>query len=288
MKIIHHINDLLTEVNRLKQEGQSIGFVPTMGALHQGHQALVKRSVSENVYTVVSIFVNPTQFNNVQDLEKYPRNLERDALLLTSVGCDLIFAPDASDIYSNTELNSTFGFDFGGLDQVMEGRFRPGHFNGVVQIVSKLFKLVQPTKAYFGEKDFQQLAIIHRMVDVLGFDVEVIDCEIVREESGLALSSRNERLTSEQHKKAIEISKVLFESRNFATQLSPNELTHWVVAKINAVDGLLVEYYDIVNSSSLQTIDSWNEPSVGCIAVFCGEVRLIDNIRYIQQLAVNS
>ena len=288
MKIIHHIKDLLSEVNRLKQEGQSIGFVPTMGALHQGHKALVMRSVSENEYTVVSIFVNPTQFNNVKDLEKYPRNLDRDAQLLSAVGCDLIFAPEASDIYSSTELNSTFNFDFGGLDQVMEGRFRLGHFNGVVQIVSKLFQLVQPTKAYFGEKDFQQLAIIHRMVDILNFDVEVIDCEIVREESGLALSSRNERLTVEQHKKAIEISKVLFESRNFASQMSPKELIHWVVAEINAVEGLEVEYYDIVNSSSLQTIDTWNEPSVGCIAVFCGEVRLIDNIRYSQQLTVNS
>ncbi len=288
MKIIHHIKDLLSEVNRLKQEGQSIGFVPTMGALHQGHKALVMRSVLENSVTVVSIFVNPTQFNNVKDLDKYPRNLDRDAQLLSTVGCDFIFAPEALDIYTSDELNSTFSFDFGGLDEVMEGRFRPGHFNGVVQIVSKLFQLVQPTKAYFGEKDFQQLAIIHRMVDILKFDVEVIDCEIVREESGLALSSRNERLTVEQHKKAIEISKVLFESRNFASQMSPKELIHWVVAEINAVEGLEVEYYDIVNSSSLQTIDTWNEPSVGCIAVFCGEVRLIDNIRYSQQLTVNS
>jgi pantoate--beta-alanine ligase len=246
MKIIRKIDELQLEVNRLKQEGKSIGFVPTMGALHQGHNSLVMRSVAENEYTVVSIFVNPTQFNNQQDLEKYPRDLLRDEQLLSTVGCDLIFAPQAQEIYSSAELNSTFDFDFGGLDLVMEGRFRPGHFNGVVQIVSKLFQLVQPTKAYFGEKDFQQLAIIHRMVELYRLDVEIVDCEIVREESGLALSSRNERLTVEQHKKAIEISKVLFESRNFATQLSPKELTQWVIAKINAVDGLELEYYDIV------------------------------------------
>jgi pantoate--beta-alanine ligase len=280
MKIISNINELQTEVSRLKEEGRSIGFVPTMGALHQGHQALVMRSVSENSFTVVSIFVNPTQFNNAQDLEKYPRTLDRDAQLLASVGCDLVFAPDAKDIYSATELNTTFDFDFGGLDLVMEGRFRPGHFNGVVQIVSKLFQLVQPAKAYFGEKDFQQLAIIHRMVELYKLDVEVVDCEIVRGESGLALSSRNERLTPEQHKKAIQISKVLFESRNFASQLSPKELTNWVIDKINAVAGLQVEYYDIVNSCNLQTIDTWQEPAVGCVAVFCGEVRLIDNIKY--------
>ena len=280
MKIISNINELLAEISQLKSKAESIGFVPTMGALHQGHQRLVERSVAENSFTVVSIFVNPTQFNNPQDLEKYPRTLDRDAKLLEVIGCDIIFAPAAEELYSRDELKATFDFDFGGLDLVMEGRFRPGHFNGVVQIVSKLFQLVQPTKAYFGEKDFQQLAIIHRMVEVLHFDVEVIDCEIVRESTGLALSSRNERLTPEQHKKAIEISKVLFESRNFASQLNPKELTNWVVSEINAVDGLTLEYFEIVNSRTLQTIDNWKEPSVGCIAVFCGEVRLIDNIKY--------
>ena len=162
----------------------------------------------------------------------------------------------------------------------MEGKFRPGHFNGVVQIVSKLFQLVQPDKAYFGEKDFQQLAIIHHMVKSMDFKVKIIDCPIVREPSGLAMSSRNERLTPEQRKKAVEISKVLFESRNFASQLSPIELTNWVVEKINAVEGLTVEYFEIVNSTTLQTLNSWSKPAVGCIAVFCGEVRLIDNIRY--------
>jgi pantoate--beta-alanine ligase len=251
-----------------------------MGALHEGHLMLVKRAVAENDICVVSIFVNPTQFNNSTDLEKYPRNLERDTELLKSAGCKIIFAPETTEMYNADELFGNFNFDFAGLDKVMEGKFRPGHFNGVVQIVSKLFSLVQPDKAYFGEKDFQQLAIIHHMENTLHFGVEIVDCPIVREPSGLAMSSRNERLTAEQRKKATEISKVLFESRNFAAQFTPNELTKWVTDNLNVVEGLEVEYFEIVNSTTLQTLETWNEPSVGCIAVFCGEVRLIDNVRY--------
>ena len=281
MEIIRLKAQLQTKIQSHKSAGKSIGFVPTMGALHAGHIALVNQCVAENDTCVVSIFVNPTQFNNATDLEKYPRTLERDAEMLEKAGCKLIFAPESSEIYDNEELSNRFAFDFGGLDTVMEGKFRPGHFNGVVQIVSKLFQLVKPDKAYFGEKDFQQLAIIHRMTDILNFKIEIIDCPIVREPSGLAMSSRNERLTEEQRKKAVEISKVLFESRNFVAQFSPAELTKWVIEKINVVEELQVEYYEIVNSTTLQTIESWNEPAVGCIAVFCGEVRLIDNIRYI-------
>jgi pantoate--beta-alanine ligase len=251
-----------------------------MGALHAGHIALVNQCIAQNDICIVSIFVNPTQFNNATDLAKYPRTLERDAELLENAGCKLIFAPEPTEMYDNEELSNRFTFDFGGLDTVMEGKFRPGHFNGVVQIVSKLFQFVQPDKAYFGEKDFQQLAIIHRMTDIMNFKVKIIDCPIVREPSGLAMSSRNERLTPEQRKKAVEISKVLFESRNFATQFSPTKLSEWVIEKINAVEELEVEYYEIVDSTSLQSINSWTEPAVGCIAVFCGEVRLIDNIRY--------
>ena len=280
MKIIKLKKDLKTEIEALKLSGKTIGFVPTMGALHDGHKSLVKRAVDENDICIVSVFVNPTQFNNTTDLEKYPRNLDQDARLLESVGCRIIFAPEPQEIYEPEELGIPFEFDFGGLDIVMEGKFRPGHFNGVVQIVSKLFRLVQPDKAYFGEKDFQQLAIIHRMVKLMNFEVEIIDCPIVREASGLALSSRNERLTAEQLKKAVEISKVLHESRNFAAQLPPRELTKWVVDLINLVPGLEVEYYDIVNTTTLQTVYSWTEPSVGCIAVYCGDVRLIDNIKY--------
>lgn len=280
MKLIRSKFELLTDIQSLKFLGKTIGFVPTMGALHAGHIALVKRAVAENDICIVSIFVNPTQFNNITDLEKYPRNLERDAKLLENAGCELIFAPESDMIYNSDEISNRFEFDFGGLDTVMEGKFRPGHFNGVVQIVSKFFQLIQPNKAYFGEKDFQQLAIIHNMVNILNFDVEIVDCPIIRESSGLAMSSRNERLTDEQRKKAVEISKVLFESRNFAAQLSPKKLTRWVIDKINTVPELEVEYYEIVNSITLQPLVSWSEPAVGCIAVYCGKVRLIDNIRY--------
>ena len=280
MKIIRSIKDLNSEIETLKSENKTIGFVPTMGALHAGHIALVSQCVKENDICIVSIFVNPTQFNNATDLEKYPRDLNKDTALLEKANCQLVFAPEASEIYSAEETNTTFDFDFGGLDSVMEGKFRPGHFNGVVQIVSKLFLLVKPNKAYFGEKDFQQLSIIHRMVERMKFNIEIIDCPIVREMSGLAMSSRNGRLSDVQLKKAEEISKVLFESRNFATQLSITELTDYVIEKINAVEGLEVEYFEIVNVTTLQKATSWAEQTVGCIAVFCGEVRLIDNIRY--------
>ena len=207
MKLIRSKFELLTDIQLLKFLGKTIGFVPTMGALHAGHIALVKRAVAENDICIVSIFVNPTQFNNITDLEKYPRNLERDAKLLENAGCELIFAPESDMIYNSDEISNRFEFDFGGLDTVMEGKFRPGHFNGVVQIVSKFFQLIQPNKAYFGEKDFQQLAIIHNMVNILNFDVEIVDCPIIRESSGLAMSSRNERLTAEQRKKAVKSQK---------------------------------------------------------------------------------
>jgi len=270
------LNDILKPV---RDKYQKIGFVPTMGALHQGHITLVRRSVSENDYTVVSVFVNPTQFNNKSDLDKYPRNLQRDAELLQEAGCDLVFAPSVDAIYTPEELNRPFDFDFGGLDQVMEGRFRPGHFNGVVQVVSKLFTLVQPTCAYFGEKDFQQLAIIRRMNDVLQLSVEIVACPIVREPSGLAMSSRNERLTSREREIASGISKVLFECRTFVPDKSPLEIKSWVETQIDSMDGLRLEYFEIANITTLQTAQSWDEPSVGCIAVFCGDVRLIDVIQ---------
>lgn len=279
MQIVKTIDELGECLSLVRESGRTVGFVPTMGALHAGHISLVEQSVAENDYTVVSVFVNPTQFNNAVDLEKYPRNLERDADLLAASGCDLVFAPAKDDIYTAEELEHAFEFDFGGLDEVMEGRFRQGHFNGVVQIVSKLFSLVQPHKAYFGEKDFQQLSIIHRMTELMGFDVQVVDCPIVREESGLAMSSRNERLTPEQRKIAAGISKVLFECRNFVPVFSPGKLKQWVENEIAQIQGLNLEYFEIANTKTLQPAKSWDEPTVGCIAVFCGDVRLIDNIR---------
>ena len=280
MKIISDPRKLKTEIDSFRKSGLKIGFVPTMGALHSGHITLVENSVRENDVTVVSIFVNPTQFNNADDLKKYPRDLNKDANLLSKAGCNLIFAPEPADIYSDSELNERFTFDFEGLDKVMEGKFRPGHFNGVVQIVSKLFTLVEPHKAYFGEKDFQQLAIIHLMVRKMGFNVEIVDCKIVRETSGLALSSRNERLTDEQKVQAARISAILFESVKLAKTKTPEELHLWVLLQLENAPGLKAEYFEIANSVTLQTLKSWDEPAVGCVAVFCGDVRLIDNVRY--------
>jgi len=280
MKIISNTDELKSEIQLIKDKGQSIGFVPTMGALHEGHIALVTRSVMENDVCVVSIFVNPTQFNNLSDLEKYPRNLELDAQKLEKTGCQLIFSPAAGDIYTDNDLQNRFEYEFEGLDQVMEGKFRPGHFNGVVQIVSKLFGYVQPDRAYFGEKDFQQLAIIHHMVKSMKLNVQIVDCPIVREASGLALSSRNERLSTDEKKIAAGISKVLFESRNFVPGLTPAELTVRVLSEINKIHGIRAEYFEIVRTDTLQPAENWLLPSIGCIAVFCGDVRLIDNIRY--------
>lgn len=253
-----------------------------MGALHNGHIQLVKRAVSENNLTVVSVFVNPTQFNDKGDLAKYPRTLDADAQLLSAVGCDVVFAPNAEEFYSAEEMNSTFQFDFAGLDTVMEGKFRAGHFNGVVQVVSKLFNIVRPTKAYFGEKDFQQLAIINRMVEVMDFDVEIIGCPIVREESGLAMSSRNALLSEDERIVAANISAVLKESRSFFMHTTPKELISAATLVINKHNPLEVEYFDIVDGKTLQSVSSWDdaESVVGCIAVYCGKVRLIDNIRY--------
>ena len=221
MKIIHKIDELKSEIESYRSDKKNIGFIPTMGALHEGHISLVQRCVQENDICIISIFVNPTQFNNAKDLASYPRDLKQDSEMLEKAGCNLVFNPDDHEIYSKAELSTTFNFDFEGLDQVMEGKFRPGHFNGVVQIVSKLFNLIQPQKAYFGEKDFQQLAIIHLMVRKLKMDTEIVDCQIIREQSGLAMSSRNARLTPEQRKNAAQISKVLFEIRNFVPQSSP-------------------------------------------------------------------
>ena len=287
MRILKTINELISLINELKANNKTIGFVPTMGALHEGHLTLVRQCVAENEVCIVSVFVNPTQFNNKADLEKYPRNVEKDAQLLEKAGCAYVFAPSADEMYSADELENTFEFDFGGMDRLMEGKFRPGHFNGVVQVVSKLFKLVQPDKAYFGKKDFQQLAIIHRMVRLMHFQVEIIDCPIVREASGLAMSSRNERLSAAERDTAANIYRILKESLNLTDTMSPGELTQWVTDEVNNAGGLSVEYFDIADSETLITIDRWQPESIGCIAVFCGEVRLIDNIEYNVQTREN-
>ncbi len=284
MQIITTKKELQETVQACKNVNKTIGLVPTMGALHAGHASLVHRAVSENDVCVVSVFVNPTQFNNKEDLAKYPRNIERDAELLSTIGAHFVFAPTPEEMYSAEEMNTTFEFDFAGLDQVMEGKMRPGHFNGVVQVVSRLFYLVQPDKAYFGEKDFQQLAIIHHMVERSAMagtfgNLEIIDCPIVREESGLALSSRNERLSADEKQTALAISRTLFESLKWAKDASVAEVQQRVIDTVNAVPGLEVEYYEIVDQTTLLPTDTFAH-AIGCITVYCGPVRLIDNIKY--------
>ena len=285
MQILTTKRALQSAVQACKIAGQTIGLVPTMGALHEGHATLVRRAVEENDICVVSVFVNPTQFNNKEDLAKYPRDINRDAELLRSIGAQYVFAPTPEEMYSAEEMNTTFAFDFAGLDQVMEGKMRPGHFNGVVQVVSRLFYLVQPNKAYFGEKDFQQLAIIHHMVERSNMAgtfgaLQIIDCPIVREASGLALSSRNERLSKIEKQTALVISQTLFASLEWAKEgLSVAQVQQRVTETINAVEGLEVEYYDIVDQTTLQPTNSFTN-AIGCVTVYCGPVRLIDNIKY--------
>ena len=279
MKIIKTISELQNSLNQFKSEGKSIGFVPTMGALHSGHVSLVKKCVNENDICVVSVFVNPTQFNDKNDLINYPRNLEKDCKILNDAGCSIVFAPSVEEMYPEPDTRE---FNFGELETVMEGKFRSGHFNGVAQIVSKLFYAVEPSRAYFGEKDFQQIAIIKAMVKKLNFNLEIISCPIIREESGLAKSSRNELLTTEERKKAVLISKTLFESLNFAQKISVDELKTWVINQINSEPILNVEYFEIVDGETLKSVSKWEDSSyiVGCIAVYCGKIRLIDNITF--------
>ena len=284
MQIIATKLELSNQMAACIRQGKSIGFVPTMGALHAGHASLVKQACAENAVCVVSVFVNPTQFNNKEDLLKYPRNIKKDAELLADLGVDFVFAPTPEEMYSQEEMQQEFAFDFAGLDQVMEGKMRPGHFNGVVQVVSRLFDLVQPTRAYFGEKDFQQLAIIHHMVERSSLSerytgLKIVDCPIVRENSGLAMSSRNERLSEQEKQTAVTISQTLFASLQWAKTASVKEVQQRVIDTINNVDGLEVEYYEIVDKHTLQPTDCWDN-AVGCVTVYCGPVRLIDNIRY--------
>lgn len=281
MEIAKTIKKLKALLESARRDGKTVGLVPTMGALHEGHASLVRRSVRENDFTVVSDFVNPTQFNDKTDLKNYPHTMEADCALLEGIGADVVFAPSVKEMYPEPD---TRRFSYPPTDTVMEGAFRPGHFNGVCQIVSKLFYAVEPDRAYFGEKDFQQVAVIKAMVKDLGLGVEICPCPIVREKDGLALSSRNALLTDEERKIAINISRYLFESKNFMLNHSLAETKAFVVDGINAVEGLEVQYFDIVDGDSLRSLNDWDDSGdvVGCITVFCGHrpVRLIDNVRY--------
>lgn len=279
MIVVETVDKLRAFLAAARAEGKSVGLVPTMGALHEGHASLVQRSVAENDVTVVSVFVNPTQFNDKGDLERYPRTLDADCALLSSLGANYVFAPSVEEVYPEPD---TRVFDFAPLDKVMEGVYRPGHFNGVAQIVSKLFMYVEPDRAYFGEKDFQQLAIIREMVHQLGFKLQVVGCPIVREKDGLALSSRNTLLTPEQRITALAISKTLFASLDYAKLHTLTETKQMVEQAIAGTEGLELEYYEVVDGNTLQSVASWDDTDyiVGCITVYCGKVRLIDNIRY--------
>ena len=279
MKIVSSIKDLKNFLALEREKGKKIGLVPTMGALHAGHISLVKRCVAENDICVVSDFVNPTQFNDKHDLETYPRTLEADCALLEPVGCDYVFAPSVAEMYPEPD---TRVFDLGPVAAVMEGPRRPGHFNGVAQVVSKLFYIVEPDNAYFGEKDFQQIAVIREMVRQLNLPVHIVDCPIQREADGLALSSRNTRLTPEQRQKAPVIARTLKESTTFVPAKSVQEVIDYVVNTINQVPEMEVEYFEIVDGNTMQPIQNWSDTTypVGCITVYCGEVRLIDNIKY--------
>ncbi len=281
MKVFDKIVDLQNELFNVRKEGKEIGLVPTMGALHEGHASLVKRSVKENGVTVVSVFLNPTQFNDQGDLDRYPRTLEADCQLLEECGADYVFAPSVDEMYP---VKDTRHFEFPPVSTVMEGAKRPGHFNGVCQVVSRLFYIVRPTRAYFGEKDWQQIAVIKQLVKYIGSDVQIVECPIVRDADGLAKSSRNTLLAAEERAIAPKIFAALKESVGYAESHSVAETHDKVVSDINSVDGLEVEYFEIVDGDTLQTVGSWDDSPyvVGCITVYCGKtpIRLIDHIRY--------
>lgn len=281
MQVFHKIVELQNILFDDRKQGKTVGLVPTMGALHEGHASLVKKSVEDNDITVVSIFVNPTQFNDPKDLNSYPRDLDADCKLLESVGADYVFAPSVDEMYPTKD---TRNFEFPPVSTVMEGAHRPGHFNGVCQVVSRLFYIVRPDRAYFGEKDWQQIAVVKAMVKSLGLNVSIVECPIVREPDGLARSSRNTLLSADERAIAPNIFKALKDSIDYAQSHTLKETHDKVVDQINATDGLDVEYYEIVDGNTLQPVDTWDASDyiVGCITVYCGArpVRLIDHIKY--------
>lgn len=279
MDVIETREQLRDKIEHLKKENCSVGFVPTMGALHEGHISLIQYCNKNNDITVVSIFVNPTQFNERDDYEKYPRDVNKDLKWLEAESCDIVFNPSEKEMYPEPDKRV---FDFGDLDKKLEGYYRPGHFNGVAKVVSKLFDFVKPHRAYFGEKDLQQLAVVRELAKREQPDLEIVGCPIVREEDGLAMSSRNKRLKTEERKNAAEISNVLFESINKARAMSLEQLKNWVLDQLNKNVNINVEYFEIVDEKNFTTIRNWSDSNSirGVIAAWVGNVRLIDNIKY--------
>ena len=276
MKVVNTVAELNAALAPLKREG--VGFVPTMGALHAGHRSLVERARRENDTVVVSVFVNPTQFNDKNDLKNYPRTPEADCAILEAAGADIVFMPTVEVIYPEPDTRQ---FDFGMVDKVMEGATRPGHFNGVAQVLSRLFALVNPARAYFGEKDFQQIAVIKAMIEQLAIDIEIVECAIVRGEDGLALSSRNELLTPEHRAAAPHIYATISQCAAKMESMSPEELTNWVVSTIDGNPLLKTIYFEAVDARTMQRVEKWSDSEriQGCCAVQAGDIRLIDNIR---------
>lgn len=286
MKVFSKISDTTAFVQKQKISGLTIGFVPTMGALHEGHLSLMRLAKSENDLLVVSIFVNPIQFNNKSDLKKYPKTFEADSLMLEEVGCDVLFAPSAVEMYPEPIVKD---YDFGLIGSVMEGANRPGHFNGVAIVVKKLFEICLPHKSYFGEKDFQQLAIINKLVKMENLNLEIVPCPIVREKDGLAMSSRNKRLSREQRQAAPFIYETLLEARNLTGKKSVAEVKTWVENKFNSNDAFQLEYFEISDSIDLQEVNGWEEAEniMGFVVANMGNIRLIDNIRLFNNFALS-
>ena len=276
MHIFYTVNEFERYRQSLKSDQMPIGFVPTMGALHEGHLSLVGKAKECNT-CLVSIFVNPTQFNDVNDLKNYPRDIERDIRLLKSSDVDAVLVPETKDIYPE---NDNRQFNFGTIENIMEGTHRPGHFNGVAQVVSRLFDIFKPDKAYFGQKDFQQLAIIKKLVQQYQYPVEIIPCPIIREKDGLAMSSRNQLLSREERKHAGMINKILFEAREIYKNMSVEELRKYAIGKLNAIPQVQTEYFEIVDTLSLEPVESWKHPGeiIACLAVKINKIRLIDNL----------
>jgi pantoate--beta-alanine ligase len=276
MKTVYTVNELKQELASVDMSG--VGFVPTMGALHAGHRSLVEKARKECETVVVSVFVNPTQFNDKNDLKHYPRTPEADEALLEAAGADIVFMPSVEEIYPEPDTRI---FDFGQIDKVMEGATRPGHFNGVAQVVSRLFDMVNPAKAYFGEKDFQQIAVIKAMVEQLKLTVEIVECPIIRDEDGLALSSRNTLLTAEHRVAAPHIYATISKCAERMQTMTPAELKEWVKTEVESNPLLKVIYFQAVDALTMQEVTTWEQSKriQGCIAVQAGEIRLIDNVR---------
>ena len=279
MKVFNTVKELRDELEPLRQTGKIIGLVPTMGALHEGHLSLVRRAKQECDIVVVSDFVNPIQFNNQHDLETYPRTLDEDVAKLQSVDCDYVLAPSVEEMYPTPVTDK---YSFGIIEEVMEGPRRPGHFSGVAVVVRRLFDIVEPRKAYFGEKDFQQIAIIKNLVKQINYDIEIVPCPIVRADDGLALSSRNKRLSPENRAKAPKIHATLSEATQKAATMSVAEVKQWVMDVFSEDPAFEPEYFEIVEDVTLQPVSDWNDADgiVGCIAVWMDDVRLIDIIRF--------